>query len=392
MICQYYYPEQFRITDICEELFKRGHRVTVITGTPNYPMGKIYDGYRFGQKRDEVINGVNVHRCFTVGRRKGAFYRFLNYYSFAISSTFFANRLKDEYDIVFVNQLSPVMMANAGISYKKKYNKRLVLYCLDLWPESLAAGGVKKGSSIYKYFLKLSKKIYKQADKIFVSSQSFSEYFKEKFNLTNTEYLPQYSEEIFNPDSCRKKPDGYVDLMFAGNVGSTQSVRTIIEAADLTKDLNNLRWHIVGDGSELEHIKKLSDDYELSSMYFYGRQPIEKMPEFYTMADAMLVTLQENDDLSLTLPGKVQTYLAAGKPIIGAINGETKLVINAAECGYCGSANNIEELAYNVRAFIKEKTDRETMGNNSRHFYDQNFRKEIFISKLESEFRLRVRE
>ena len=150
VICQYYSPEPFRHSDICEELVKRGHEVTVVTGLPNYPMGKIYDGFRHGKKRDEQINGVKIHRCFIIGRRHGAIFRFLNYYSYAISSHFYVKHLKDDFDVVFVNQLSPVMMAKAGITYKKKHNKKLVLYCLDLWPESLVAGGITRGSFIYK--------------------------------------------------------------------------------------------------------------------------------------------------------------------------------------------------------------------------------------------------
>ena len=116
VVCQYYYPEPFRHPDICEELVKRGHEVTVVTGLPNYPMGEIYKGYQNGEKRDEVLNGVKVHRCYTIGRKQGALYRFLNYYSYALSSTRYIKKIKEEYDVVFVNQLSPVMMANANVT------------------------------------------------------------------------------------------------------------------------------------------------------------------------------------------------------------------------------------------------------------------------------------
>ena len=164
VVCQYYYPEPFRITDMCEELVKRGHIVTVVTGTPNYPMGEIYKGYENGKKKDETINGVRVHRCFTIGRKGGTIKRFLNYYSYAISSSLHTLFMRENYDVVFVNQLSPVMMACAGIVYKKTHHKRLVLYCLDLWPASLCAGGVKDSSIIYKVFQKISAKIYSKAD------------------------------------------------------------------------------------------------------------------------------------------------------------------------------------------------------------------------------------
>jgi len=383
VICQHYYPEQFRITDICEELIKCGNSVTVVTGIPNYPIGKIYDGYKYGKKRDEVINGVNVHRCFTIGRRSGVIYRFLNYYSYSFSSTKYVSGLSNDFDVVFVNQLSPVIMATAGVRYKKKYSKKLVLYCLDLWPESLVVGGIKRGSILYKLFHRISEKLYKQADKILISSKSFSTYFKKEFNLENTEYLPQYAESIFTPELCKKEPDDYIDLMFAGNIGTAQRVDTIIKAANLTKEIKNLRWHIVGDGSELDSVKKLTDEYRLNSVIFHGRQPVEKMSKFYSMADAMLVTMQKNNVLSMTLPGKVQTYMAAGKPIIGAINGEAAIVLKNAMCGLCGEAENAEDLANNVKEFIKNISEREHYSANSVSFYDKEFSKQNFFNSIE---------
>lgn len=379
VICQYYYPEPFRHPDICEELVKRGHDVTVVTGLPNYPMGEIYEGYRKGEKRDEVLNGVKVHRCFTIGRKQGAINRFLNYYSFAFSSVSYVKKIKEEYDVVFVNQLSPVMMANAAICYKKKHNKPIVLYCLDLWPESLVAGGIKRGSIIYKFFHRTSGKIYKQIDKILITSRSFADYFEDEFGIRDTEYLPQYAEAIFTPEQCEKTADEYIDLMFAGNVGVAQRVDTIIEAARMTSDIANLRWHIVGDGSEVERLKTSAKG--MKQVIFHGRKPLEEMPKYYAMADAMLVTMQKDPVLSLTLPGKVQTYMAAAKPIMGAIDGETPIIIEDAECGICGGAEDAEVLAENVREFTY--LDRKLLGRNARSYYESHFSKELFIDKLE---------
>lgn len=378
VICQYYYPEPFRITDICEDLVKQGNEVFVVTGQPNYPMGKIYDGYKGNNRRDEIISGVKIHRCFTVARGKGLIKRFLNYYSFAFSSSHYVSRIKDDFDVVLVNQLSPVMMAKAGVKYKKKHSKKLFLYCLDLWPESLAAGGIKRSSKIYSYYHRVSEKLYKSADKIAVTSKSFADYFEKEFGISDTRYLPQYAEEIFSPDACRKTPDGYTDLMFAGNIGVMQDIETIIKAAQLTEDIKSLRWHIVGDGSELERIKEMAKDSE--NIIFHGRQPLEKMPEYYAMADAMLVTLKDDPTISLTLPGKVQTYMAAGKPIIGAINGETALVLEDAGCGICGSAGDAEALVKNVFKF--EQSDKQKMEQKATEYYDSHYRKTAFIDNL----------
>lgn len=390
VVCQYYYPEPFRITDICEELVKRGHEVTVLTGIPNYPEGEIYQGYGYSKKKEEIKNGVNIKRCFTIPRKKGIIYRFLNYYSFAISSTInvLLNKIKTkenkEFDIVLVNQLSPVMMAYAGIFYKKRYNKKLILYCLDLWPESLVTGGIKRDSLIFKVFHKVSQKIYKNCDQILVTSKMFIEYLSKEFQITKDkiDYLPQYAENLFKPEDCKKKNNDTIDLMFAGNIGKAQSVETIIKAANECRDIENLRWHIVGDGSELENIKNLVKRLELSSVIFYGRKQLEEMPSFYSMADAMLITMEKDPIISMTLPGKIQTYMAAGKPIIGAIDGESSLIIKESCCGYCGESENYKELSKNVRKFIDDISKKEIIGKNSFLFYQTNFNKDIFFNKL----------
>ena len=231
VICQHYYPEPIRIADFCETLVERGHEVDVVCGVPNYPMGVIYEEYRRGKKREETLNGVHIKRTFTIGRRTGAFFRLLNYYSFAFSSTRYVSKLKKQYDVVFVNQLSPVMMACAGVKYAKKHHTKLVYYCLDLWPESLMAGGIKRGSFIYRVFDKISAKLYRRADKILVTSKNFIPYFTEHFGIdaNKLSYLPQYAEDCFEPQPLPQKDT--VDLTFAGNIGDAQSVETIIRAA-----------------------------------------------------------------------------------------------------------------------------------------------------------------
>lgn len=387
VVCQHYKPEPMRITDICEELVKRGNDVTVLTGVPNYPMGIIYEGYRHGQRRKEVINGVKVIRSFTIGRRTGAFWRVLNYFSYAISASIKAGKLGDQFDVVFVNQTSPVMMAWPGIRYKKKYKKKLVVYCMDLWPESLEAGGIKKGSTVYKLFHWISEKTYKQADRLLVTSRTFNKYFEEEFGMNPEEiiYLPQYAEDLFSnmeTDMDKEKtPDDKYNFVFAGNVGKAQSVETIIEAANLLKNKKNIKFHIVGDGSALEHCKEMAKEYGLTSVIFHGRRPVEEMPKYYAVADAMLITMFDNEMISKTLPGKVQTYMAAGKPIIGAINGETKRVVEEAKCGICGPAEDATKFSENILNFI-ESNKKKGMAFTARDFYEKNFTKELFMKCL----------
>lgn len=387
VVCQYYKPEPFRIADICEEMVRRGHEVQVVTGYPNYPEGILYEGYGKGKHVDEVINGVKVHRCYTVPRQTGAVKRMMNYYSYVASSVKYILSRKcvasdgTSFDVVFCNQLSPVMMAYAAIAYKKKYKIPAVMYCLDLWPESLIAGGVTRKSAVYKYYHHVSKRIYRQMDKILITSRMFSDYLKDEFGIKKEkiEYLPQYAEGIFEQIPPRIE-DGIFNFMFAGNIGAVQSVETIIKAAEILKD-EPVKFHIVGGGTDLERLQKMGEN--MKKVVFYGRRPIEEMPEFYAKADAMLITLAADPVLSLTLPGKVQSYMAVGKPIIGAIDGETKSVIEEAQCGFCGKAEDADELAENIRRFIGDNMDRFLMGENARKFYEENFQELMFMDKLE---------
>lgn len=383
VICQYYFPEPFRIADICEELVCRGNAVTVVTGVPNYPMGEIYQGYEHGERAQEIIKGVHVVRCPIHPRKKGALHRLWNYYSYPFKSKRALKRLENDFDVVFVYQLSPVMMANAGIWYAKKHHIKSVLYCLDLWPASLNAGGISNGL-IYRWFRRESEKVYSNVDQILISSQSFASYFYEEFGRDDTLFLPQYAETTYSPSECKKTHDEYVDFMFAGNVGTMQSVDTIIKAAALCKDIRNIRWHIVGDGIDLESCKTLAEKLDVP-VIFHGRQPIEQMPHYYSMADAMLITLKDDPVISLTLPGKLQSYMAAGKPVIGAINGEAKNVIEQFKCGYCVPACDYEKLAAVCRKFVDDRAVHNVMGKNARIAYEREYSKDKFINSLQED-------
>ena len=386
IVSQHYYPENFRITDIAEELVKKGHMVTVLTGYPNYPQGYVLDDYkgRNGKKKhkEETINGVHILRCYEHPRKHSKIHLFLNYYSISLSMRSKARRLKEKFDVVLINQLSPVMQSWGGILYAKKHNIKSILYCYDLWPDSLAAGGIKENSLIYKYYYKVSNKIYKNVDEILVTSKNFINYFENKHHISSDKlyYLPQYCEDLFNniEPIIQLKEFNYV---FAGNIGNVQSVETIIKAASLIKKDNTIKIHIVGDGSDFSNCKKLANELKLNNVIFYGKRPLEEMPTFYSMASAMLVTLSNNDVISNTLPGKVQSYMCAGKPIIASANGETKTIIKEAKCGVCCSAEDYIELAKLMTAF--KNLNQKELSINSRSYYNLHFNKELFFKTLE---------
>lgn len=387
VVCQHYWPEPYPLADTCEELVRRGHEVHVVTGVPNYPMGYIYNEYKNGQNRTQEHNGVRITRTFTIGRRQNVLFRMLNYFSYAISSTLYVRNLREEYDVVYTNQTSPVMMVNAAMAYAKKWRKQCVLYCMDLWPASLAAGGISQSSPIYKVFGVISGWLYKKADRILITSQMFRNYFKTEFGIADEKigYHPQYADSRFDVLPEREQ-DGTVNLMFAGNVGAAQSMPTILHAAAILNDHPELRWHIVGDGSELENSKKLAEELGLDNIIFHGRKPIDEMPAYYAMADAMLVTLTADPFISLTLPGKVQTYMAVGKPVIAAADGEIPVVLEASQCGYCAEAEDPEGFADAVRRFLACE-DKQKLGQNARNYYSTHFTRDMFMDNLENELK-----
>lgn len=383
VVCQYFYPEQFRVNDICFQLVEEGHEVSVLTGLPNYPIGIVDEKYKWCKNRKEDINGVTVIRSWLIGRGKGKIRLALNYISFAVFSTIRALFLKKDFDLILVYQLSPVTMALPAIVLKKLTKKPLILYCHDLWPESIAAAGIQQTSKIYTILLKVSKWIYKNADEIFTSSKLFKEYFNNTLTVyANITHLPVYAEALFEEINVIPQCDGIVNLVFAGNIGEMQSVETIIYAANELKDYNNIQWHIVGDGSSRKKCEALAHELKLKNLIFHGQHPISQMPRFYQMADAFLITLKANKVISYTLPNKVQSYMAAGKPIIGAIDGETQIVINEAKCGMCGRAEDYKSLAQNIITFIRDKDQQALYGRNARQYYDNNFSKTIYIKRL----------
>nr|WP_106783599.1 glycosyltransferase family 4 protein [Lysinibacillus timonensis] len=384
VVCQYYYPEPFRISDICESLVKKGHDVTVLTGLPNYPEGRVLDEYRKGNKSVELLNGVKVIRSFEIGRGKNSLKLFLNYISFTVSGSIKAFFMKEEYDVILVNQLSPVLMGIPAIVYKRKHKKKILFYCLDLWPASLVAGGIKEGSFVYKVFTSISKWIYNSVDEIAVTSGMFKDYFINTLQI-NKEiiyHLPQYAEDLYTENVEVSKNNNNFNFVFAGNIGDMQSVETIINAANILRDYPNIVFHIIGDGSKLEECKLLKKQLNLNNVIFHGRKPVSEMPYYYGLADAMLITLKDNETISYTLPGKIQSYMAAKKPIIGAINGEANRVIKEANCGLCCAAEDYEEFANLILQFCNSN-QKEQMANSSYNFYIKNYSKDKFMSSLE---------
>ena len=384
VVCQHYWPEPFRITEICEDLVSRGHEVTALVGLPNYPSGVVPPEYHFFRNRRQEINGVHVLRCFEIGRRNSKLGLAVNYCSYMISASWKALWLKRDYDVVYAYSTSPVLMSLPAALLRCFSKKKLMIYVLDIWPACLAAMNVYEGSFLYAFMKRVSRWVYAKADKLVYSSQRFQAYLQHVHNLTvpDEQYLPQFADSLF--DSLPPKPptQGW-NFVFAGNIGKVQGVETLIEAASLLKD-EPIHWHILGDGSNYEACIALVKQFGVqSSVTMYGRKPIADMPAFYAMADAMLVSMKNDISVNDTLPGKVQSYMAAGKPILGSIAGETPVIVAQAQCGFCAPPEDANAFAEVVRAFIVAN-NQAAMGENAKRYYQAHFTKQGHMDKLEA--------
>lgn len=394
-ISQYFYPETFKGNDIVFDFVKRGHEVTVLTGKPNYPEGKFYKGYGFLKKNEEEINGAKIIRAPIYPRKNGkGIHLILNYISFVFFSYFTCVfRIRDKYDLIFVQQLSPVTMALPGLWLRKKQNIPLYLWVLDLWPESILAASNFKNKLIIKRIGNLVAKIYNQSDVILISSKYFEKSIKSKLINQNKEilYFPNWAEDVFTKSNLQNNiaipdlPSGF-NIMFAGNVGESQDFETIIKVAEFTLG-DNINWIIVGDGRKLDWIKEQIQIRQLTNVYLVGRHPIENMPGFFNKADVMLVSLKDEPVFALTVPAKIQAYMASSKIILGSLNGEGNIIINESGCGYAVNAGNpklLSEKAVLLKNLPQNKIIEMQM--KSKQYYEYNFSKKILLDSLENNF------
>lgn len=388
IISQYYSPEQFQINEIAPELVHRGHDVTVVCGLPNYPKGKIFEG--FENRFEEEIDGVKVIRCKNVPRGSNPIQLIRNYYSFVKGSKIVIRTLPSDYDVVLGYQLSPITSMLAALEYKKLHGTPVVFYTLDIWPVSAEGMLHGKKNPIYWWVKKLSKKIYKGADRILVTSRPFIDYLHGVLGVPTERmaYLPQHAGTGMLDMDLQADDNGIADFMFAGNLGKGQRVDVIIKAAAVIGARKDYRIHIVGDGRMRQELEQMVKENGLEeNVVFYGNQKREDMPSFYKKADALLITLRGNNEVGNTMPGKLQMYMTTGKPILGAINGAAAEVIEDAHCGSCVKAGDYEGLAKLMRFFIEHPMDYNVCGENARRYFKKHFTLENYMEGLEAELR-----
>ena len=356
VVTQCFYPDIYAVNDIVEEMVKRGHKVTVLTGLPDYTTSKIPPEYRHGKRRHEHYKGADVYRVQTIARHHGPIWRSLNYLSFVVSGSFRAwtqdfTKTDAGFDVIYVWEVTPVTMAVPAIRLAKRYRKPLFLYCMDIWPECVKAMGITESNPAFPLIHAWSRLIYNACDHIAVSSKPFFTYL-EKMNrvpLSRMSYLPQYADDALLLSDFTKQPDGHADFLFIGNIGKAQKLDCLIRAMsvfrekkdDSSSEANKVTLHIVGGGSDEERIRELAHRLGLTDrIRFYGPKPAAEAAQYYKKADVCVLTLDGSTQIGDTLPGKLQTYMAAGKPVIAAANGATKEIIEESRCGICTPAGD----------------------------------------------------
>jgi glycosyltransferase involved in cell wall biosynthesis len=394
VVSQYFWPENFRINDLVADMVARGHEVTVLTGLPNYPAGHFSPGYGFSGPYQELYEGVEVIRCPLLPRGSGGRVRLaLNYLSFTVMATLRGLlACRKDYDVIFVHEPSPMTVALPAIALKLATGAPMMLWVLDLWPDSVSATKAVRSPMLLRLIGRMVHFIYWHCDRILVQSKAFvSHVEQQRVPSEKILYFPSWAEALYEtgggrlvvPESVHL-PEGF-RVMFAGNVGVAQDFETILTAAERLKSRRDIHWIIVGDGRMLNWVQAEVERRQLSgTVHLLGRHPLETMPAFFAGADAMLVTLRREPIFALTIPGKVQSYLASGRPIVAALDGEGARIIQEAGAGIVCPSERPDALADAVLKLAETpKEARELMGRRGAEYYATHFSRTMLFDQLE---------
>lgn len=398
IVSQYFWPENFSINLIATYLAEQGHEVDVLTGIPNYPQGSFYEGYGYFSNLHQTFNKVKVDRVWIKARgQKGGDKRLiLNYLSYAASaSVAMLGRLHKKYDVSFVYEMSPITQAYPAIFLRMLGNVPMCLYVGDLWPDTLFSHGIQ-GGSVKRIVTSACSYIYKKSDYIIAANKSFIEPIKKYMNNRRPiKFIPQAVEEMYKPmdrnGELRKqlaiKLSDFI-VMFAGNLGYAQSVKTVVEAANFTKSDKHIFYVFVGDGTLKQECEEYCKANQLTNCVFIGRKKPEEMPQLIAEADVMLVTLKNQSNYNLTLPGRTQAYMACGKPIICCANGETTRVITEAGCGFISEAENAVQLADRIKECSHmDRQQLATFGKRGLQYSQENYDRHTVLATIEQVLR-----
>ena len=392
LVTQYFYPEVFKSNDLAFELAKRGHKVDALVGIPNYPDGKYFKGYGLFSKRYEIVNGVNVYRCFQTPRGKGGWRLPINYFTYVISScldVLFYFAWKKKYDCIIGHEPSPIFQAYPALLLRKLRKVPFYYWIMDLWPDAMKSGGGVKNEKVLNFVDWLVKGIYRQTDKILITSKRFRESIEQKGDFKDKIiYFPNWSDDILSMPQEYDIPDlpnGF-KIMIAGNLGKSQNLEAVTEVMLGLKDTYEVKWVFVGGGSCKGWLEQFIKDNGLEDRAIcVGQYPFKAMPAFLKQADAMLVTLRNGfSHLEAVVPARLQSYMSAGRPVLAMIGCGGAVIIEESKCGYAVPAGDTAALIKIIKEkVLSNKNAFEQMGQNGRDYYEKNYRMDMCIDNLE---------
>lgn len=384
VISQYFYPESFRINDIAMEFKNRGYKVTVLTGIPNYPDGKFYKGFNWFINRKEQWEGIDIIRIPLISRGHSAIRLILNYYSFVVSGFLWNVFSRIKPDLVFTFEVSPMTQALIGKWFSARRKIPSYLYVQDLWPENLEVVGGIHNKHVLAHYQKMSDKIYNSSTKIFATSPSFVKAIQDRIEDKNKViYWPQYAENFYKP--IEKKlfseipNDGRFKVVFTGNIGNAQGLDILPKASRLVGD--DVCFVIVGNGRYKEQLIRDIGN-EKNKFILIDRQPAEKIPEILASCDVAFLSFMDNPLFMCTIPAKLQSYMACGMPVLASATGETKRIIEEADCGICTFIGDEVALANAIKRL--KVSNLEMMRENSQKYCKQNFNRKVIMDQMEN--------
>lgn len=385
LLSQYFWPEMFIINDVVRILHEQGHEVVVATGKPNYPDGKVFEGYRaWGLQRERYLDNIEVLRVPLWPRGEGgAKNLILNYLSFVAAGLLFLPWMlrKRKFDAILVFAPSPITQVIPAILLKWLKKAKLALWVQDLWPESLSATGFVKNPQLLNAVGWMVKALYRHCDTLLVQSRAFIEPVARYAAHEKIQYYPNSIDTRLQaafipsiPQDLRDLLEQHFCVVFAGNLGTAQALETIVQAATHLRDDPGLRLVLVGSGSRLAWLQAQKQACGLDNLVLPGRFPMEAMPQIFERSSALLVSLTDEKVFSQTIPSKIQAYLAAGRPIIASMNGEGARVVREARAGFASPAEQVLPLVANIRAMrALGCAERIAMGSSGKAYFDANF-------------------
>ena len=395
VVTQHFWPENFRINDIVEGFLADGIEVDVLCGLPNYPKGEWFDGYDANGPFEEHFGTAQVFRCREVPRKGNTSVRiFLNYVSWPWNARWALSRLPGGYDAVFCFNTSPVLMCWPAVVYARKHRIPCVNYVLDIWPENLYSVLPVKNPLLRGIAQGVSDWLYRRCDRLIAMSAPLQKRLCERTGkpAAQVAVIPQYCEDFYAipcPDAnLRQQFGGRFNLVFTGTFTPAQSLDTVIRAVAKARvaGAENLHLLLVGDGMSRSELEQLVRQLDAGSFVtFYGSVPAREVPRFTTLADALLISLSDSPDLGLTVPAKLASYMAAGKPVVASLDGAGADAVRAAGCGVVSDACDVDALAQNLVTLCAMSADRRAeLGRCAKVYYLENYRRSILLRRLES--------